>query len=79
MRRIVVLAVATVGLSMASVQTGVAAPPVGGCPTSEWHLGASPSGGQGTQSVDQNSDGQSCFLEAPAGSGLFTVVDNVVK
>jgi hypothetical protein len=79
MRRIVVLAVATVGLSMASVQTSVAAPPVGGCPTSAWHLGASPPAGQGTQSFDQNGDGQSCFLEAPRGSGLFTIVDNVVQ
>jgi hypothetical protein len=54
-----------------------AAPPERGCPTEAWELAPAPAGDMpGSPSVDGNGDGLSCFLEAPKGSGLFTVVDN---
>ena len=57
-----------------------ARPPVGGCPTPEWELRASPAPGEspGWQSNDMNGDGLSCFLEKPEGGGVFTIIDNVV-
>lgn len=67
---------------MMSVPLGLAseglARPVGGCPTDEWILDATPAGGAGFQSADGNGDGLSCFLEAPEGGGIFTIIDNRV-
>jgi hypothetical protein len=53
-----------------------AAPPVRGCPTEAWELLPTHTGGPGDPSADGNGDGLSCFLEAPKGSGIFTIVDN---
>jgi hypothetical protein len=53
--------------------------PIGECPTGAWELRAAPSGGSGLQSVDVNGNGLSCFLQAPEGSGLFTVIDDVAR
>ncbi|HEX2701260.1 MAG TPA: hypothetical protein VHM89_13755 [Acidimicrobiales bacterium] len=72
------------GLGAVAVAAGVwaggahAAVPVGGCPTDAWELRASPSHSIGSKAVDLNGDGLSCWLEAPAGSNLFTTQDNVV-
>jgi hypothetical protein len=54
--------------------------PIEGCPTASWELRPTPSGDlSGTPSFDVNGDGMSCFLEAPEGSGIFTIIDNVVR
>ncbi len=53
--------------------------PVGQCPTAEWEHRAAPSHGTGGQSFDVNGNGLSCYLEAPKGSGLFTVIDDVAR
>jgi hypothetical protein len=67
---------------MMSVPLGLAsegvARPVGGCPTDEWILQAAPTTSSGLQSADGNGDGLSCYLEAPEGGGIFTIVDNRV-
>jgi hypothetical protein len=67
---------------MMSVPLGLAsqgvARPVGGCPTDEWILDAAPTEGTGLPSADGNGDGLSCFLEAPEGGGIFTIIDNRV-
>ena len=61
-----------------SAGSALARPPVGGCPTVEWELRASPPPEiSGSQSTDGNGDGLSCFLEAPEGGGIFTIVDNI--
>jgi hypothetical protein len=53
--------------------------PVGGCPTDSWVLRASPPPDiPGSPSVDGNGDGLSCYLEAPVGGGVFTIIDNRV-
>ncbi|MGH2580970.1 MAG: hypothetical protein ACRDGP_09025 [Actinomycetota bacterium] len=79
MRRVrVFLVLVTGAVSILLPMNANARPPVGGCPTSAWVLRASPTGASGAPSIDQNHDGLSCFLEAPVGSGLFTVIDNVV-
>jgi len=55
------------------------ASPVGGCPTERWILDATPPADiTGSPSADGNGDGLSCFLEAPKGSGIFTIIDNRV-
>jgi hypothetical protein len=66
-------------LTVTSAGSALARPPVGGCPTVEWELRASPPPGttSGEQSNDGNGDGLSCFLEAPEGGGIFTIVDNI--
>ena len=75
-RRIVmVFVMMSVPLGLAS--QGVARP-VGGCPTDEWILDATPPPGAGFQSTDGNGDGLSCFLEKPEGGGIFTIIDNRV-
>jgi hypothetical protein len=56
-----------------------AKPPIGECPTGAWQLRAAPTGGSGVTSTDLNGNGLSCFLEEPKGSGLFTVIDDVVR
>jgi len=53
-----------------------AAPPVRGCPTEAWELRPTPADVPGSPSADGNGDRLSCLLEAPEGSGIFTVVDN---
>jgi len=53
-----------------------AAPPVRGCPTEACELRPAPADATGAPSTDGNGDGLSCFLEAPKGSGIFTIVDN---
>lgn len=77
MRRLV-LCVCAIGLMAGGPLAGsaVAKPPIGGCPSPEWFLDDSPDDISGAQSVDQNGDGMSCFLEAPEGGGIFTIVDN---
>jgi hypothetical protein len=79
MRKVVIVMTLVIGASVSGVPAGVAGPPIAGCPTPSWELRAAPSGGQGVGSFDQNRDGLSCYLEAPKGSGLFTVTDNVVR
>lgn len=53
--------------------------PVGGCPTPSWELRATIDGATGAPSADGNGDGLSCYLEAPEGGGIFTIVDNRVR
>lgn len=79
--RLILTTVAVGALSLAWTAPAAARPPIGGCPTPEWELRASPSGGgvSGLPGVDLNGDGMSCWLEAPEGSGLFVIMDNVVK
>jgi hypothetical protein len=78
-RRIVIISTLLIGSTLAAAPAAVAKPPVGGCPTSEWELRASPAPDiTGSASVDQNGDGLSCYLEAPEGGGIFTIVDNPV-
>jgi hypothetical protein len=57
----------------------VAGPPVGECPTTEWELRAAPPVAKGAPSADVNGNRLSCYLEAPDGSGLFTVIDDVAR
>ncbi len=79
MRRIVIISALLIGFTVAA-PAAIAKPPVGGCPTSEWELRASPPpDSTGVASTDQNGDGLSCYLEAPEGGGIYTVVDNPVK
>jgi hypothetical protein len=79
MRRIVIISALLIGSALAAAPAATAKPPVGQCPTSEWELRASPTGGtNGGASNDQNGDGLSCYLEKPEGGGVFTIVDNVV-
>ena len=53
--------------------------PVGGCPTDRWILDEAPTGEEvGIPSFDGNGDGLSCYLEAPEGGGIFTIIDNRV-
>jgi hypothetical protein len=53
--------------------------PIGGCPTDRWILDAAPGEDPiGSPSVDGNGDGLSCYLEAPVGGGIFTIIDNRV-
>jgi len=78
-RRIVIISAMLIGATLVAVPTALAKPPVGGCPTSEWELRASPPADiKGSASTDQNGDGLSCYLEAPEGGGIFTIVDNPV-
>jgi hypothetical protein len=68
--------------TMTGAGTALGNPPVGGCPTPEWELRASPAPGEtpgAEQSNDQNGDGLTCYLEAPEGGGIFTIMDNVVR
>jgi len=79
-RRIVIISALLIGSTLAAAPAAVARPPVGGCPTSSWELRESPSGDiTGTASADQNGDGLSCYMEAPEGGGIFTIVDNAVR
>jgi hypothetical protein len=66
-------------LAPLGLSSGGLAKPVGGCPSDNWILDAAPSGDiSGSPSADGNGDGLSCYLEAPAGSGIFTIIDNRV-
>jgi hypothetical protein len=68
---------AAFALTITSAGSALGGPPVGDCPTAEWELRASPPPEiSGWQSTDGNGDGLSCFLEAPEGGGIFTIVDN---
>jgi hypothetical protein len=68
---------AVFALTITSAGFALGGPPVGGCPTAGWELRASPPPEiSGWQSTDGNGDGLSCFLEAPEGGGIFTIVDN---
>ena len=58
---------------------GAAGAPTGECPTAAWQLLPAPGGGQGVPSADVNGNGLSCWLEAPEGSGIFTIMDDVVR
>ena len=79
MRRIVIISALLIGSTLAAAPAAVAKPPVGRCPTSSWELRESPPGDiTGTPSADQNGDGLSCYLEAPEGGGIFTIIDNAV-
>lgn len=78
MRRVrVLLVIVTGAVSMLLPTDASADPPVRGCPTSRWVLAPNPTGDV-SGNIDQNHDGMSCFLEAPVGSGIFTIIDNVV-
>ena len=78
--RLIMTAVAVGALSLASAGPASADSPIGGCPSPKWELRASPSEDvAGTPSVDVNADGMSCYMEAPEGGGIFTIIDNVVR
>jgi hypothetical protein len=77
MRRLLVSTAAIAALAVPLTGSAAAKPPVGGCPTASWFLAPSPTGIPGDQSVDQNGDGLSCFLEVPEGGGIFTIIDNI--
>jgi len=76
MRRLLAMTAAIGALALPLAGSAAAKPPVGGCPSSSWFLAPSPADISGSPSVDQNGDGLSCFLEAPEGGGIFTIVDN---
>ena len=79
MRRIAIISALLIGSTLAAAPAAVAKPPVRGCPTSSWELRESPPvDSTGTASFDQNGDGLSCYLEAPEGGGIFTIIDNAV-
>jgi hypothetical protein len=66
-----------VGSCLGGAMAPVAADaPVRGCPTEAWEFRPTGDVGAGSPSADGNGDGLSCFLEAPKGSGFFTVIDN---
>lgn len=78
MKRLVVIASLGLLLPLGLVGRGLARP-VGGCPTDRWTLRAAPTGDvSGSPSADGNGDGLSCYLEAPVGGGIFTIIDNRV-
>jgi hypothetical protein len=78
--RLLPTTVAVGALSLAWAAPAAADPPIGGCPSPKWELRASPTEDvSGTPSVDVNGDGMSCYMEAPEGGGIFTIIDNVVK
>ena len=77
MKRMLVIVLGVL-LPLGLVGTGLARP-VGGCPTDRWILAPAPTGDiSGITSADGNGDGLSCYLEAPVGGGIFTIVDNRV-
>jgi hypothetical protein len=76
MRRLLISVCAIGALTLPLGGSAVAKPPIGGCASSSWFLAESPDDISGSPSVDQNGDGFSCFLEAPEGGGIFTIVDN---
>jgi hypothetical protein len=77
-KRLIVVSGLGLLLAIALMSQGIARP-TGGCPTAKWILDEAPSGDTtGTPSVDGNGDGLSCYLEAPVGSGIFTIIDNRV-
>lgn len=76
MRRLLVSMAAIGALVVPLAGSAAAKPPVGGCPSARWFLAPSPTDVSGSPSVDQNGDGLSCFVEAPEGGGIFTIVDN---
>jgi hypothetical protein len=77
-KRVVVGTIVGASLIFASGPVFAGAP-VGECPTPEWELRAEPQDASGAPSVDVNGNGLSCYLEAPKGSGVFTVIDDVVR
>ena len=79
LRRTALVAVIGGGSLLAWPTAVGARSPIGECPTAAWELRAAPSGGSGTASVDVNRNGLSCFLEAPEGGGVFTVIDDVAR
>jgi hypothetical protein len=79
-RRLISTTVAVGALCVAWATPAAADPPIGGCPSAKWELRAGPPDDvSGTPSVDVNGDGLSCYMEAPEGGGIFTIIDNVVK
>ena len=83
-RRLMVKAGLAVGavfvMTITSAGPVLGRPPIGRCPTADWELRASPPPEiSGSQSTDGNGDGLSCFLEAPEGGGIFTIVDNISR
>ena len=81
MRRMVIMSALLIGSTLAAAPAADAKPPVGGCPTSEWELRAAPPADDPdfVGKSDQNGDGLSCYLEAPEGGGIFTIIDNTVR
>jgi len=81
MKRIVAIFVLATSISIGAIGVADAGPrPAGGCPSAKWELRAAPTGDvSGSPSVDGNGDGLSCYLEAPEGGGISTIVDNTVR
>ena len=81
MRRIVIMSALILGSTLWAAPAADAKPPRGGCPTPEWELRASPPADDPAFNgkTDQNGDGLSCWLEAPEGGGIFTIIDNTVR
>jgi hypothetical protein len=80
MRRTIATCVVTMSATFGMIGAAEAGPrPIGRCPTPEWELREIPPESIGTPSVDGNGDGLSCFMEAPEGGGVFTIVDNRVR
>jgi hypothetical protein len=77
MKRLMVIVCSGLLPPLGLVGSGLARP-VGGCPTDTWILDAAPTEGSGLASTDGNGDGLSCYLEAPVGGGIFTIIDNRV-
>ena len=78
MKRLMVIVCLGLLLPLGLVGRGLARP-IGGCPTDRWILDAAPPADiSGSPSVDGNGDGLSCYLEAPVGGGIFTIIDNRV-
>ena len=75
--RRVLVATAFVGaLMVGGTLSPAGAKPIRGCPTAAWELRDAQEGGIGDKPADANADGKSCWLEAPVGSGIFTIIDN---
>jgi hypothetical protein len=64
---------------VAAPNAAVAIPPVGECPGPKWELRAAPTDVSGQPSVDVNRNGLSCYMEAPEGGGIFTIIDDVAR
>jgi len=79
LRKCVVVGLITGTSLVAAPAVVVAGPPVGQCPTAAWRLLPAPDEATGAPSTDVNGNGLSCYLEAPKGSGIFTVIDDVAR
>ena len=79
MRRLFAASVLALLAALPLAATVVAGAPDAGCPSGgRWFLAPTPEIIAGGPSADLNGNGLSCLLEAPRGSGIFTIIDDVV-